>query len=223
MNNAVKAVIFDMDGVLINSEHLWRKAMIAGYSDFGINITEEECRRTMGMRFREVTALWIAQFGIKNVKGEIIEKKVTGLLLDLINNEGAFIEGCEKILSLCKDYNLKTGLATSSDEVLMKAVLKKLGLENGLDATVSAEKMRYGKPHPEVFLNCAERLGISPKECLVIEDSLNGVIAGKAAGMTVVAVPDEDHKNVKQFVLADHRFENMKDLSENFKSLLSRS
>ena len=97
----------------------------------------------------------------------------------------------------------------------MNAVLRKLQIRNKFQSVVSAEHLRYGKPHPEVFLTCAEQLGVGPARCLVIEDSLNGVVAAKAASMRVIAVPDDEHlhadkQRVQQFTLADHQAPNLR-------------
>jgi HAD superfamily hydrolase (TIGR01509 family) len=220
MRSTIKAVIFDMDGVLIDSEHLWRMAMIAGFSEFGMPITEEQCKTTMGMRFGEVIGLWLDHFNKTELPVKAIEDRVHQLLLNLINREGKFIPGIPEIIELCSQKKIKMGLATSSSEILMNAVLKKLNLLTILDVTVSAEKMKYGKPHPEVFLVCAEKLRVSPNQCLVIEDSLNGVIAAKAAQMKVVAVPDDVHTKLQQFALADYKFDRMMEVLDLLPRLL---
>jgi mannitol-1-/sugar-/sorbitol-6-/2-deoxyglucose-6-phosphatase len=204
----VKAVIFDMDGVLIDSEHLWRKAMIAGFAAFGAQVSEDECRETMGRRFREVAEIWIGRRRIKATAGEL-EDRVTGLLLQMIDNEGKPIDGIPEMLSLCEKHRLKVGLATSSSEKLMSAVIKKLGYAQRIHAAVCADGLRFAKPHPEVFINCADRLAVEPEDCLVIEDSLNGVIAAKAARMQVIAVPDEGFRASQQFAIADYRADEM--------------
>jgi len=203
----IKAVIFDMDGVLIDSEHLWRRAMIKGFQEFGMPVTIEECKTTMGMRFNEVIAIWLNHFNITDVPIKTIENRVMDLLLELIDSEGKFIDGIPEIFERCSNYKIKTGLATSSSEKLMHAVLEKLNLQSVIDIKVSAEHLKYGKPHPEVFLICAEKLGVKPQECLVIEDSLNGVIAAKAAQMKVIAVPDDENTKRAQFALADYKFD----------------
>jgi HAD superfamily hydrolase (TIGR01549 family) len=207
MRMGIKAVIFDMDGVLIDSEHLWRRAMIKGFQEFGMPVTIEECKTTMGMRFNEVIAIWLNHFNITDVPIKTIENRVMDLLLELIDSEGKFIDGIPEIFERCSNYKIKTGLATSSSEKLMHAVLEKLNLQSVIDIKVSAEHLKYGKPHPEVFLICAEKLGVKPQECLVIEDSLNGVIAAKAAQMKVIAVPDDENTKRAQFALADYKFD----------------
>ncbi len=85
---------------------------------------------------------------------------------------------------------------------------------------LSAEYMKYGKPHPQVFIDCAGKIGVSPHECLVIEDSLNGVIAGKAAQMRVVALPDVEHRNEKGFGVADYVVKDMTHVLELCKALI---
>jgi mannitol-1-/sugar-/sorbitol-6-/2-deoxyglucose-6-phosphatase len=221
MKSAVNAVIFDMDGVLIDSEHLWRRAMIKGFAEFGMPLTEDECRSTMGMRFREVIAIWLKHFHITDLSVKKVEDRVIELLLELIKTEGIVIQGIPEIIDFCKSRKIRMGLATSSSEVLMNAVLDKLNLRNVLQAVVSAEHMKYGKPHPEVFITCAEMLGVPPQQCLVIEDSLNGVISAKAAQMKVIAVPDDEHTKMQQFLLADYKFDRMTEVPALLNSLFS--
>lgn len=209
MIGAMKAVIFDMDGVLINSEPLWRRAMIAGFGRFGMPATEDECRRTMGMRFGEVLVQWLTRYGKPLSLAGDVERSVMDDLLRLVREEGRPLPGTMECLGFCRDSNIRCGLATSSSSELMNAVLAKLGIEQYFDAALSAEYLQYGKPHPEVFLKCARVLGCEPQQCVVIEDSLNGVVAAKAASMQVIAVPDDEHlkadeRRVKQFTLADY-------------------
>jgi HAD superfamily hydrolase (TIGR01509 family) len=220
MRDTIKAVIFDMDGVLIESEHLWRRAMILGFKEFGMTLSEEDCRKTMGLRIGEVIDEWLAHFKISNISSREVEKSILEILLDLIEESGTFIQGIPELLAFCREKKLKIGLATSSSVRLMDAILKKLDLAHELDAALSAEYMRYGKPHPEVFLTCAEKLHVAPRQCLVIEDSLNGVIAAKAAQMKVVAVPDDEHSQVPGFAVADHKVKTMYDVLALFKTLI---
>jgi sugar-phosphatase len=208
-----------MDGVLIDSEPLWRLAMIKGFNNIGIEFTEDDCRKTTGMRFKEVVEIWIKHHGIKNISNQTIEASVLELLTELIAQQGRPIPGIMDVYHFCETSGLKVGLATSSSEILVKAVLKKLELENGFDAVVSAERMTYGKPHPEVFLVCASMLDLPASECIVIEDSLNGVFAAKAAQMKVFAVPDAEHKSLRQFAAADWQCENMEMVLRQFKEL----
>lgn len=219
MYNRVKALIFDMDGVLIDSEPLWRIAMIEGFNKVGIPFTEDDCRKTTGMRFKEVVQFWLNYHQTENITVQQVEKIVLDHLIALIEKEGKAIDGALEIHDFCRKNNIRVGLATSSYQILVDAVLKKLNLQSGFNAIVSAEKMKYGKPHPEVFLECAQQLGVLPSECVVIEDSINGVVAAKAAQMRVFAVPDIDHKFSKQFGVADYQPQNMHEVLIHFKEL----
>lgn len=220
MQSIIKAVIFDMDGVIIDSEPLWRRAMIKGFNQFGMPVSEDECRQTMGRRINEVVDHWVNYHSVTKYSSAEIELAIMDNLLELIESEGKAITGVLDLFTFCKERKLKIGLATSSSERLMNAVLHKLQLQNVFDSTVSAEHLKYGKPHPEVFLICADNLAIHPSECMVIEDSVNGGIAAKAAQMQLVIVPDPGTKNPEKFVIADHTLPNMKDVLTLFKSLI---
>ncbi|MCE3226471.1 MAG: haloacid dehalogenase superfamily protein subfamily variant 3 with third motif having or [Bacteroidetes bacterium] len=220
MFNPARALIFDMDGVLIDSEPLWRKAMIIGFTNAGMPFTDEDCRKTTGMRFREVVEIWLKHFNVNTTTPAKLEDEVLDILIHLIETEGKAIPGALEVFEYAKRSGLKVGLATSSSHRLMNAVLKKLGIENGFDVAVSAEFMDYGKPHPEVFLVCASKLGVDPKECLVIEDSLNGIIAAKAAQMKVFAIPDQDHRHLKGFGAADYFYETMFEVLGKLKTIV---
>ncbi len=220
MFSPIKAVIFDMDGVLIDSEPLWRKAMVIGFNNIGIEFTEEDCSKTTGMRFKEVVEIWLKHLKIEHISAPQLENDVLDILIDLIETEGKAIEGVLEVFNYAKNSNLKIGLATSSANRLMNAVLTKLDLETSFHSVISAENMTYGKPHPEVFLICADNLNVKANECIVIEDSVNGVIAAKAAQMKVIAVPDIDHKNLKQFAIANYHCQNMGQVLKLFKELI---
>jgi len=137
MPDEIKAVIFDMDGVLIESEHLWRRAMIIGFSEFGIVLGEDDCRKTMGLRIGEVIDLWLIHFKNENISPKELENRIIELLLALIQETGAFIQGIPALLAFCREKKLKIGLATSSSVLLMNTVLKKLGLENGFRLVIN--------------------------------------------------------------------------------------
>ena len=220
MRGEIKAVIFDMDGVLIESEHLWRRAMIAGFKEAGMELSEDDCRKTMGLRIGEVITLWHDHFKAYTYSAKELEDTIISRLLTLIEESGCFIQGIPALLAFCNEKHLKIGLATSSSQLLMSSILKKLDLERTFNAALSAEYMKYGKPHPEVFLACAEKLELSPQHCLVIEDSLNGVIAAKAAQMRVVAVPDDEHVHLAGFAVADYKQKNMHEVLALFKTLI---
>jgi mannitol-1-/sugar-/sorbitol-6-/2-deoxyglucose-6-phosphatase len=218
---ALRAVIFDMDGVLIDSEHLWRMAMISGFGEAGMVLSEDDCRETMGKRFREVVAIWLERKK-SDADPTVLEDRVHQLLIELIEKRGRPIPGITEIIRLCESAQLKMGLATSSSILLMNKVLDTLDLRDKIKVAVSAEHMQYAKPHPQVFLDCAALLNVRPEHCLVIEDSLNGVIAAKAAGMKVIAVPDEGFRAMQQFAIADYKASDMFGALEILENLTTR-
>ena len=216
----ITAVLFDMDGVLIDSEPLWRKAMIEGFASIGVLITEEDCKKTTGNRLKEVVEYWFEKLNILDFLPTEIEHRIINMLVKLINNEGKAISGVIEVINFCNNKNIKIGLATSSSNHLMEAVLEKLNLKNTFKSSISAENMEYGKPHPEVFLSCASQLQISPLECIVIEDSINGVIAAKAAFMSVIALPEHENINNHKFSIADYKLNNMQEVLKLFKTII---
>lgn len=218
MLNGINAVIFDMDGVIIDSEPLWRKAMVKGFSQFNLPVTEDDCRKSMGKRIGEVVRFWVNHFSVTSHSTTEIEKVIIDTLIHLIKEEGKAIDGVVALLDFCRKQNLKIGLATSSSEKLMTMVLNTLKLNDYFDVVVSAEHLKYAKPHPEVFLICAERLGVLPLNCIVIEDSVTGSIAAKAAQMLLIAVPDKETLHLDKFVIADYTFKTMLEVLAMFKN-----
>lgn len=203
MHHRTLAVIFDMDGVIIDSEPLWRKAMINGFTDFGVNFTEDDCKKTTGMRLNEVIKYWNKLYSDKLHDQEAVNHTIINYLINLINQEGKAMPGLMDLLDFIRSKNIKIGLSTSSDEILIKTILNKLEITHYFDEVISAQFLKFGKPHPEVYLTCAERLQIHPMDCMVIEDSINGIISGKAAQMNVIAIPDPEHINNVKFNIAD--------------------
>ncbi|MCC6182999.1 MAG: hexitol phosphatase HxpB [Bacteroidia bacterium] len=205
MLRGIKAVIFDMDGVLIDSEPLWRRVMIQSFNEIGIPLTEEDCKTTTGSRFIEVIKYWFEKYQFHTLNPKDFEDLVVSRLCELIKIEGKLMPGVIKVLDFLKNKSFKLAIATSSNEKLLKTVITELNIQSYFHTTCSAEYLKYGKPHPEVFLNCANNLGVIPSQCLVIEDSVNGVIAAKAAQMKVIVVPDEHNFNNPKFSIADYK------------------
>jgi HAD superfamily hydrolase (TIGR01509 family) len=223
MIKAPEALIFDMDGVLIDSEPLWRKAMIQGFGEAGLPFTEEDCRKTTGQRFTEVVQYWVTHHPHISMPAPVLEDHIVTILLSLIEKEGQTMPGIEELIAFCSEHRLRMGLATSSAERLMKAVLKKLKLEDHFYSAISAQFMTHGKPHPEVFLVCAHSLGVKPADCWVIEDSVNGVIAAKAAQMTTLAVPDPEFRSDPRFSIADFTCSSMNEVIPLLSGFLSKN
>lgn len=211
------AVIFDMDGVLIDSEPLWKIAMEKIFREVGCNLTRQDFQRTVGLRIDEVVAYWHNHTGWEGVSEKEVENRIIQQMIALIEENGQPLPGVIETLDFLKKEGKRIGLATSSYAILIAAVLRTLKLEDAFHFVHSAEHERFGKPHPAVYLSVAEKLGVQPAKCLVIEDSLNGIISGKAAKMTVICIPEKTHYPEPRLALADVQYESMTDLYNEFK------
>ncbi len=213
------AVIFDMDGVLIDSEPLWKIAMEEVFLSVGSKLTKKDFQKTVGLRLDEVIHFWHEHEGWSNVEPLDVEKAIIQKMEVLIWENPFPLTGVMETLDYLIQNNYKIGLATSSYQSLIDAVLDALKIRDCFDFTYSAEFERYGKPHPGVYLHVAQFLGVSPNKCLVIEDSLNGVISAKAAKMTCVCIPEKTHQPEPKLILADAQFESMKEFLNSVRHL----
>lgn len=214
MHHLTRAVIFDMDGVIIDSEPLWRKAMIKGFAEYDVPFTEDDCRKTTGMRLNEVIHYWHKLFPDKLKDQTSVKNSIINDLIDLINVDGKAISGLFDILNYIKQNKIKIGLSTSSDHILIETILNKFEITHFFDEIISAQHLKYGKPHPEVYLVCAEKLNIHPMDCMVVEDSINGIVSAKAAQMNVIAIPDREHINNVKFNIADGIITHLSELKD---------
>lgn len=209
MGKNVSLVIYDMDGLLIDSEPFWRQAEIKVFASVGLHLTEDDCRATTGFRFDEVVEHWWHQKPWSGKTKTQIHDEVLDEMENAITHHAQPMSGVVESLEFFKNQNCRIALASSSAMRLIKATVQKLNIESYFELLVSAEHERYGKPHPAVFLRTAETLGVSPQNCLVLEDSLNGVLAAKAAKMKCVAVPyPEDFDNPK-WIIADDKWKTL--------------
>lgn len=198
-----------MDGVLIDSEPLWKIAEIEAFKKVGIDLTQTDCEETVGLRMDEVVLMWYNRVGWKNKSLKAVENDVVNTVIREIKKQGKALPGVVNTLKLLKQSNYKIGLATSSATSILNTVLDKLDISTYFDSVHSAEHEVFGKPHPAVFLSAAKQLDTDPKDCLVIEDSLNGIIAAKAARMKVIAIPEKTHKLDDKFIIADKILSNL--------------
>jgi sugar-phosphatase len=210
--NSIKAVIYDMDGVIIDSEPLWREALIHCFNQVGFDFTQDKCRTTQGMRLIEVVQYWYAQQPWEGKTIQEVEQDILTKVTGLITEKGMAMEGVVESLELFKSKGYKIALASSSATSLINVVLEKLNIRNEFEVVNSAEFLELGKPHPEVFIKTAKELAIPAINCLVIEDSFHGVLAGKAALMQVIAVPEEKYHKDLRFSIADYNLKSLKEL-----------
>ncbi len=207
----VKAIIFDMDGLLVDSEPYWKIAEKICFGKLGLQLDDELLRQVMGFRLSEVVEHWYnyQPWGEKNF--DAVEADVLETVKQLIADNSKALPGVVDTLKLCKANDYKIALASSSAMSLISVVVDKLNIRHYFDLLVSAEFEPYGKPHPSVFLTTAAKLQVEPTECLVFEDSVNGMIAAKAARMKCIVVPEVEKQNEPYWHLANQKLKTLAD------------
>ena len=215
----LNTVIFDMDGLLIDSEPLWNEAAAIIFNRYNIKLTPQQYASTTGMRTKEFLNWWFTAFKIAIPDITLIEKDLIDIVKDLIVQKGKPMPGLSHIFNFFDERNFKMGLASSSPLHLINVVVDLLQLRPHLKAITSAEALKYGKPHPEVYLNCASQLNVAPSACICFEDSFPGMISAKAAGMKCVVVPDFKTSKSLKWHAADLKISSL----QNFNNLLLQS
>jgi len=208
-----KAIIFDMDGVLIDSEPLWKIAEIEGFAKVGLDVTAKSLEESVGLRIDEVVKIWHNKYQWTNKTVDEVTDDIVNILIREIKHQGKSLPGVINLLEELKSKGFKIGLATSSYQRIVDVVLDKLEIRTFFDVTHSAEFEKYGKPHPAVFMTTAHKLNVKCTNCLVFEDSLNGVISAKAARMKVIAVPEKTHTYNAKISLADKVINSLTDFN----------
>jgi sugar-phosphatase len=184
-----RAAIFDMDGLLIDSEPYWKDSEREVFGAVGIDITDDMAAVTAPMTTRQVAEHW---YGVRPWSGRTIaemEAAVIERVAAHVRLRGAALPGVREALAFCARQDLRVALASNSPAQLCDLVLEVLGIAPAFHAVVSADEVERGKPDPSIYLLAARKLDVSPDDCLVFEDSPTGVRAARAARMRVVAIP----------------------------------
>jgi beta-phosphoglucomutase len=184
----IKGVLFDMDGVLIDSEEFICKAAIEMFREYGITAREDDFKPFVGMGeniyLGGVAEKYNLKFNINEAKARtyVIYESIT---VDQLHP----LPGALELVDYCRGKNLKLALATSADFIKMEINLKAMGLSvNSFDSTINGLEVERKKPFPDIYIKAAENVGLKPDECLVVEDAISGVRAAKAAGCRCLAV-----------------------------------
>ncbi|CAN5656956.1 hexitol phosphatase HxpB [soil metagenome] len=210
----IDAVIFDMDGVLIDSEPLWRVAETRAMNAVGVPMREEDGLLTMGLRTDEVVEFWFARYPWQTPSKKEVEAAIVREVIALIEQHGEPMAGAAEAVAAFGSAGFKLGLASSSATEIIEAVLVKLSMTGVFAVVQSAEHEPFGKPHPAVYIECARRLGVAPDRCLAIEDSPAGVLAAKAARMRCIAIPAPELRHDNRYCIADESLSTLTGLVE---------
>ena len=216
----IKAVLFDMDGLMVDTESLATEAFIHSAKKQGYDMTKEETLLVLGFTTKSIYEFWENYFKNSDVSGkQLVDdhyKYIENILFTTGPRKMPYIE---ELLKYLKESNYKVAVASSSNMDHIINNMEKTGLKKYIDEFASGAEVENGKPAPDVFLLAAERLGVEPKKCLVLEDSKAGVIAGSSAGAKVIMVPDmfkpDDECKEKAYKIVNNLGEVINMLEEN--------
>lgn len=189
MLNDIKAVLFDLDGTLVESMSMWGDIDVDYLEKFHIPVPEGLQKAIEGLSMYQTAVYFKDNFAIEDSLEEIMDEW-NRMAYEKYTTEIPLKPGARAFLNGLKDKNIPCGIATSNSRILTEAILKSHQVESYFSVMVTGDEITNGKPDPEVYLEAANKLGVAPEHCLVFEDIPFGIIAGKRAGMTVCAVED---------------------------------
>ena len=209
----MSAAIFDMDGLLIDSEPLWQDAEIAVFGELGVPLTRSMCRETMGVRVDHVVRHWYERYPWRGSSLDDVEARIVSAVGELILERGAPMPGVEETIEELSSAGYRLAVASSSSMRLIRLALDKLAIIDCFEVLHSAESESQGKPHPAVYSSAMACLDVEPGQCIAFEDSVAGVRSANSAGAWVIAVPDASERANPGFALADAVLESLTDFS----------
>lgn len=213
-NSFMQAVIFDMDGLLIDSEPLWHESEHGILNAIGVDTSRVNPVHTLGLRIDQTVHLHYQHSPWQDVSVDWVISRIIEETTQKIIDRRPLLPGVHEALALCASLDLKIGLASASPLKLIETVVELFGIGHYFEAITSAEHLPYSKPHPEVYLLAAEKLKVSPLRCVSLEDSFNGMIASKAARMRSIVVPDTTISDDPRWALADVKLDTLLSLRQ---------
>ncbi len=205
----IKGVVFDLDGVIIDSEPLWKIAEKKVFKTVGIELTTDMCRQTTGLDNMSTVRYWNAFRPWKNKTPEQVAYEIYDEVRSLILQLDKPKKGVIKIIELFSDLSIPLAVASSSDMKIIDTALEKIKLRDKFAAIHSSEFEEFGKPHPAVYISAAGLLHVKPENCLAFEDSFFGSLAAKSARMKVVAVLENEEYTGSRFDFTDLKIKSL--------------
>ena len=193
----IKACIFDLDGTLVDSMWMWPEIDAEYLERLGFEYYDNLKNEIEGISFHETAIYFKNKFGISD-SVEKICKDWEEMAYDKYKYEVKEKPGCKKFLEHLRSKGIKMGIATSNNRSMVDVVLKSLNMKDFFEVITTSDEVKRGKPAPDVYITTAKLLNVEPKNCLVFEDVVAGIMAGKSAGMKVCAIEDDFTKEVRQ-------------------------
>ena len=192
------AVVFDLDGVLADSEPWWNQIDAKLLAEYGVSYRGEYHRNVLGVSYRLAVEFYKNAFHISASLEELMRQRGE-IAIDFFANRVGLFPSAKMTLEQLRDMKLPLAVATSSVSASARPLLDRTGIRSLFSVVITGDEVQQGKPHPDIYLRAAEKLGISPEACLVIEDSLAGIAAGKGANMRVAAIPDRRFVDPREY------------------------
>lgn len=208
MSPAIQAVIFDLDGVLADSEPWWNQIDAKLLAEHGVTYRGEYHRDVLGVNYQLAVEFYKKTFHL-SVPTDAMMRRRGEIATGFFANRVDLFPSTKSVLEQLQKLNLRLALATSSVSASARPFLDRHNLTSFFEVIVTGDEVPRGKPHPDIYLHAAEKLGVAPATCLVIEDSLSGIAAAKAANMRTAAVPDtrfvdpREYEKAADYVLRD--------------------
>lgn len=213
----IRWVIFDMDWLLIDSEPFWKESEKKVFAQVWIHLSHEMMNQTVWLKVIEVVEFWFSRFpwdesvfSKSNIARDIVDSMVY-----FLETEWKWKHGYQNVLDLVAWSGYKIWLNSASDYRLIETVLQRLGVREYFNIIHSGQDEPYWKPHPGGYLSAAKKLELHPTECLVFEDSLNGILSAKAARMKCIAVPEHENISNPKFAIADMIVPSLSEIDKN--------
>lgn len=210
----IKAVVFDMDGLLIDSEPFWREAEKEALEKIGIPVKKEITSETMGVRIDALVEYWFKRYPWDGPSKKDVETDIIRRVISMIRKEGELMPGAREILEKFKAMNMPMAIASSSPMEIINSVLERTSIESYINVVHSAGDELFGKPDPAVYIGASKKLGVEAGRCVAFEDSPNGVISAKSAGMKCIAVPSKGVEEDAAMEKADIIIDSLLDFDE---------
>ena len=204
------AAIFDMDGLLVDTEPLWHESEHEVFQQLNLPITYEMCLQTAGLRIDAVARHWYEKYPWKGPSVNRVADVIVDKVIGKVQERGVLLPGVHQAIESAKQLNWKIGLASSSPMRLIEVVVKHFAIDHFFEVLHSGEVEMLGKPHPATYLSAAQRLNVSPTKCLALEDSFYGLIAATSARMKTIIVPSQKTYTHPQWVIATKKLPSLK-------------
>jgi HAD superfamily hydrolase (TIGR01509 family) len=198
MPSPFDAIIFDLDGVLADSEPWWNQIDAKLLAEYGVSYRGEYHRNVLGVSYRLAVEFYKNAFHLSASVEELMRRRGE-IATDFFANRVDLFPSAKMTLEQLREMKLPLAVATSSVSASARPLLERTGIRSLFSVVITGDEVQQGKPHPDIYLRAAKELGISPEACLVIEDSLAGIAAGKAANMRVAAIPDRRFVDPREY------------------------